>query len=88
MRTVYLHGDKVMSKQDLHQQLKVAFDFPAFYGNNLDALVDSLSARGKKELLVIKDSKFLEKQLGNYYAAFIRALKAVAAEIDFRFIIM
>lgn len=40
---VYLDGAKMHSRDSLHDHLKDAFDFPDYYGRNLDAAWDLLS---------------------------------------------
>jgi len=43
MKTIELNGEKLENRNDSHEYLKELFDFPDYYGNNLDAFNDCLS---------------------------------------------
>ena len=43
MKQIVLNGTEIASEQQLHQLLAQALDFPEWYGNNLDALMDCLT---------------------------------------------
>ena len=54
----------IYSKEDLHRIFRESLDFPAWYGNNLDALYDCLTEiSGKVRLL---DWETAEDRLGTY----------------------
>lgn len=39
----FIDAEQLMDKETSHSYLKSIFNFPEYYGNNLDALYDSLS---------------------------------------------
>lgn len=44
----------IQSKAQLHQALSQALQFPQWYGNNLDALMDCLTEIGRDTTLVLE----------------------------------
>jgi ribonuclease inhibitor len=50
---IELDGKKVLSEEDFHQALAVAFDVQAYYGSNLDALWDLLSSGVERPVVLI-----------------------------------
>lgn len=42
-KKIWLEADKLKSKESLYPYMKEIFDFPEYFGNNLDALNDCLS---------------------------------------------
>ncbi len=42
---IILDGNEMLNRQELHRYLKKQFHLSEFYGENLDALWDELSAR-------------------------------------------
>ena len=64
----------IHSKEDLHRIFRETLAFPAWYGNNLDALHDCLTEiNGKVRLL---DWETAEERLGDYGK---KAKKVIAA---------
>lgn len=53
MNKVILNGKRMITKEKTHAYLKRKFDFPDYYGRNLDALWDLLSVWDKELLIVI-----------------------------------
>lgn len=51
MRFVYING-----KNLTHDALAQAFDFPPYYGRNLDALYDCLTAIAAHTMIVLSDA--------------------------------
>ena len=47
MRKIELDFNVPHTKQQLHEYLSVKFDFPEYYGKNLDALYDCLTEIGE-----------------------------------------
>ena len=43
MRQIVLNGEEFTSKENFHNLIKKQLGFPEYYGNNLDALWDSLT---------------------------------------------
>ena len=57
------------SKADIHRTLKCSLDFPDYYGNNLDALWDELSARFSRAnpaAISFIGTEFLAEELKEY----------------------
>jgi hypothetical protein len=44
MKKIKLDFNKIVSIEDLHKELKEKMGFPEFYGGNVNALIDCLSA--------------------------------------------
>ena len=66
MREIILDGRLLTTKNRLYEQLDEVFDFPEYFGNNLDALWDVLT--DKTEPMTIHFTyvtKFLE-EIGTY----------------------
>lgn len=66
MNRVTIDCGAVTSKADLHAALARALDFPAWYGGNLDALHDLLTAIGTDTTLHLQDWPEAEASLGPY----------------------
>lgn len=54
-----LTGCKALS--ELHERIKVAFDFPEWYGKNWDAFNDLISTECDADKVIIKGEKTLSK---------------------------
>ena len=50
---------------DMHERIKVAFDFPDWYGMNWDAFWDLLWSECDADKVIIKGEKSLPKELDN-----------------------
>lgn len=70
----------VTGRRDLHGKLARALALPAWYGNNLDALYDCLTAPGEELLLRIDRPEALERSLGPYARSFFRVLEDACAQ--------
>ena len=76
MKTVFLSGARLT-----HPVLAEAFDFPAWYGGNLDAMYDCLTDLPHGTKLTIRNFSALEEHLGRRYTAKLRrVLNDAAAE--------
>lgn len=60
MNEIILFGEDL--KENPHKHIKEAFDFPDYYGENLDALFDLLGEVYNKTI-IIKDSSLVDKDL-------------------------
>ncbi|MBP3891237.1 MAG: barstar family protein [Solobacterium sp.] len=58
---------RMTSKKDIHAYLKEVFNFPEYYGKNLDALYDSLCEIDEDKEIVFTD-KSLRSICDNEYA--------------------
>lgn len=73
MRSVYLYLGDISTPEELHQELKRALRLPNWYGENLDALYDCLTALGKPVCLELDGLEGLAN-LGKYSTAFMNTL--------------
>jgi ribonuclease inhibitor len=63
---VVLNGNEVRSESDFHDALAVQLDFGPYYGRNLDALWDRLSADVERPVeLVWKNSTLSRRSMGD-----------------------
>jgi len=65
MKRVQLSAGKWLSAADAHRALAAALDFPAHYGNNLDALHDCLTDLDGTQL-VIEDCALAGARIENW----------------------
>jgi ribonuclease inhibitor len=66
MNKVILNGKRMITKEKTHAYLKRKFDFPDYYGRNLDALWDLLSVWDKELLIVIINKADVIENLNSY----------------------
>jgi ribonuclease inhibitor len=66
MNKVTLNGKRMITKEKTHAYLKRKFDFPDYYGRNLDALWDLLSVWDKELLIVIINKADIIENLEGY----------------------
>ena len=62
--TYIVHGERMTSREAAHEELKRALELPDYYGRNLDALWDLISAADADVVLVNASS--LLRNLGAY----------------------
>lgn len=55
----------ILSKEEFHREMKKIFDFPDYYGNNLDSLWDLLTDRNELNI-DIYNPKYFTKNLDEY----------------------
>lgn len=60
-----INAKNILSKEQFHNEMKQLFEFPDYYGNNLDSLWDLLTEKDKLNL-EIHNSKYFNKNLGEY----------------------
>ena len=77
MKTAILNACEIPDKKALHAALAAQLDFPDWYGGNLDALYDLLSASSRPCAVVIRDAPALEAALGEYACRLLRVLTDV-----------
>ena len=65
MKVVILDGSTAPTKEALHQHLTRELNFPGWYGGNLDALFDCLTALNEEVTLTL-DEAALTEALGPY----------------------
>lgn len=62
-----IDGFKISSKEELHAKLAKDLNFPAHYGNNLDALYDVLSTEKDSTVIKVVNVEILKKKIGKKY---------------------
>lgn len=72
MDKVILNGKRMITKEKTHAYLKRKFDFPTYYGKNLDALWDLLSVWDKELEIVITNKADIIKNLEGYGHSLIK----------------
>ncbi len=80
---VILQGSTIKNIHDFHKQLKVLLDLPDYYGENLDALWDCLTAWVETPLtLVWKDFEMSKVYLGEYSENCLVVFRKAEKEVD------
>lgn len=84
-----LDGHSMINRKQVHQYLSERFNFPDYYGNNLDALYDLMSTYQQEDKLVILliYSEIMLENLGDYGQKMIQVFQDASQSnplIDFR----
>lgn len=66
MKTILLEGSKMTTKVLSHLYFKESFDFPYYYGENLDALWDMLTSIGEPTEIKLVDGHLLFENMDVY----------------------
>lgn len=78
-----LEGRSMTTRDDLHDALSKALDFPNYYGRNLDALWDCLTGWIDVPVTVVwKDYSASKEALGEYAERVAVVLREAASEIE------
>lgn len=73
---IVLDGLTILSEQEFHEKIAIAFSVTVFYGNNLNALWDLLSAGVERPIdLIWKDSESSQKYMGDSYSKIINVFE-------------
>lgn len=80
MRNITLDGKEMPSRKATHLYLKQKFNFPEYYGENLDALWDLLTTVGSPTQIRLLNHDLLDGQLGEYGSTLMSVLQAAAHE--------
>lgn len=80
MKRVTLSLKDIRDKKELHEAIKTAMNPPEWYGNNLDALFDTLTDLSEDTFLVISDTENFQDMDEKYYKNFIRVLTDASKE--------
>ena len=83
MKRILIDGRSCQDKQTLHQQLKNQLAFPDYYGKNLDALYDMLSATQEEIEIGFLNREELYGNLGSYADALLVTLQEATANNPF-----
>jgi len=78
---IELDGNNINSEISFHANIAAALKFPSYYGKNLDALFDVLSADIERPLTLIwKNSDISRKKMGVEFARVVDLLRKVEAQ--------
>ena len=80
---VELDGSQMRSRALAHDHLMQKLRFPDYYGRNLDALYDLLTARTEPTEIQVSHPEILLELLGDYGHRLIRTLEEAAQENQF-----
>lgn len=78
--TVELDCRMMTDRGTAHDYLAEKFEFPGYYGRNLDALFDLLSTYEKDAQIVVNAPELLEENLGAYGKNILKTLEEAARE--------
>lgn len=79
-KTIVLDFTGCKTCSDVHEQIRVAMDFPEWYGANLDAFWDMLRTECDATKLVIKGVESFSKDLNSYMTKIYGILDRCVAE--------
>ncbi len=82
MKKVHLNGKRMITKEVTHAYLKRKFDFPDYYGKNLDALWDLLTTLGKDTEIIILHKDCILESLGSYGETLLALFLELPEETD------
>ena len=82
MKEVNLRGGELCSMAEIHRAFAETLRFPDWYGGNLDALYDLLTAESEEVRIVLWEEELLRDALGARYRALRRVLTDSAEEND------
>lgn len=74
-RIIRLDGMSMMDRAQTHRYLKKKFHFPAYYGNNLDALHDLLTEIGMPVKVILNQYQAILETQGEYGQAIISVFR-------------
>ena len=77
---VILDGALITDRAALHDLLAEKFVFPAYYGRNLDALYDLLSAYPEQVFVTVIHTNRLLENLGRYGKSVIQTLQDISRD--------
>ena len=67
-------------RKEVHEYLKQQFQFPDYYGRNLDALYDLLSSAETGYEITFVNGHLVEANLGGYGSALLATIKEAAED--------
>lgn len=82
MNEIFLDGCSMTSKEAAHSYIKEKLNFPAYYGENLDALWDVLSTYSNTVSIYLINEEVLNKNLGEYGRLLTGVFQEAAYEND------
>lgn len=66
MKFILLDGEKMNTKEEVHEYISKILNVPGHYGKNLDALWDVLSTYDEPIRILFKNTQTLKINLGEY----------------------
>lgn len=66
---------------ELHQRIKVAFDFPDYYGENWDAFYDLICTDSKAERIIILGKNEMSKNLEGQFERMCKTIEEAKAHL-------
>ncbi len=79
MSELRLNAKMIKTRAQLHDALIKTFDFPDWYGRNLDALYDLLTSCVKTHF-ILENAEFIQLNLGRYGDLLLHVLQDAAKE--------
>lgn len=80
MMMTVMEGGNIRTREELHDALIRALNLPTWYGRNLDALYDCLTALDTETELRLLHPARLQEELGDYAAELFKVLRDAAAK--------
>ncbi len=74
MKTIELDLTGCQYLSEIHERIRIAFDFPEWYGNNWDAFWDLLRSECDSDKLIVKGINTLTKEFDEHIAIFKETL--------------
>lgn len=74
MKYVFIGKETVTNFSDVYDLFAEGFDFPDYFGRNLDALYDCLTDASEQELIILADKGYLRDILGEKADALFNTL--------------
>ena len=75
-----LNGKKMDTKEHAQRHIEQRLRFPEWYGRNLDALHDCLGQIAQPTTILVRNSRYLRENLGEYGARMVTVLRESAKE--------
>jgi len=80
MKELIIDGQQMTSKNALYTHLDRVFAFPHYFGNNLDALWDVLSAKNEPTVIYFKHTEKLINQMDSYGEKLVQLFRQLEQE--------
>ena len=86
MNTYVLNGKDMTSREAAYEVIARTMRFPAWFGNNLDALADCLGELRRDSVVLFRNAGALADGLGDYGEKLLACFRDCARQVGFRFI--
>lgn len=71
---------QLIDRKQTHDYLKTLFEFPDYYGRNLDALYDLLSSSEIPYEIFVRNRRDIEDNLGGYGSALLATIEEASQD--------